>query len=309
MPDVVCVAPSMGTMTQTMLEKEGVRVPERDDGEEIFPDSVHLVFEYKPGIIPLIEGAMARDNRFIASPKKKGENTILQKRTLDRILPAISPCTRAFLSGYQYLTGEDEFIRAAGQIRAFKENNPDLRVHVECVSVTDTGVLLGIVQHILPAADSAGMNESELVHLLNVASSVSRKPVETEKRSPVGLVQGLLELATKTGLARLHLHTFGYYILVMKKDRGVPEDSRTALLYAAKVVAAAAGGTGSRISPAGIAAIDQMEGMFGTQQSPGVFLHENYFVILIPTLIAESIQKTVGLGDIISSTALVADRF
>jgi len=297
-PAVICLAPAMGTETRQMLEENSVRVP-HTPGNNTGHDAVHLVFEYKPGLVPLAEGAVPRDNRFIASPKKTAENTILPRDALRSVLPQVAGCTRAFLSGYQYLQDEREFLLAAGQIRSIRNRNPAMRVHIECVSVTDTSALTGLVRHILPVADSAGMNEHELSLLLG----------HEPEKTPDGLVQGLLELAEKTGLCRIHLHTFGYYLLIIRKDRALPDASRAALLYAARVVAEAAGGTGTRISPAGIGAARQVAEVFGDGIEQGMGSAGDYRILAIPTLIASEITKTAGLGDILSSTAFVADRF
>jgi ADP-dependent phosphofructokinase/glucokinase len=298
-PEVYCLAPAMGAKAAEMLIKNGVRVPGYIPGAKARRDDIHLIFEYKPGLVPLAGGARPRDNRFIASPKKTAENTIIPESSFPTILPDVSSCTRSFLSGYQYLGSKKEFIRAAAQIHALKTCNPEMRVHIECVSVTDAAVLAGLVHHILPAADSAGMNEHELGLLLG----------RTEPTSPSGLVQGILELVHNTGLARIHLHTFGYYLLVIRKDRAVPEASRAALLYAARVVADAARGTGTSISAEGITAIEKIREIYGPGPEPGIFISGDYVIIAVPTLIASGITKTAGLGDILSSTAFVADRF
>jgi len=298
-PDVFCLAPELGPEGLQMLANQGVRVPDEISGAGSGSDTIHLVFEYKPGLVPLAEGALPRDNRFIASPKKTAENTLIPQNSLAAILPQITSCTRAFLSGYQYLQDEGEFARAADQIQVLKKCNPLMRVHIECVSVTDASVLAGLVRHILPVADSCGMNEYELSLLLGSAGRIS----------PAGLVKGVLELAKKTGLIRVHLHTFGYYLLIIHKDRFAPEDSRTALLYAARVVAKVAGGTTTHLSPAGIDAVKQIVGVFQKGPVPGSFTAGDYFILAVPTLIAHDIKKTAGLGDILSSTAFVAERF
>jgi ADP-dependent phosphofructokinase/glucokinase len=308
-PVVICTAPSLGGKTREILTKSGVQVLGDSAPGQAALDSIHLVFEYKPGLVPLAGGALTRDNRFIASPGKSSGNTLLSEKSLADVLCGISSCTRAFLSGYQYLQGEGEFYHAARQIRAIKANNPAMKVHIECVSVTEARVIAGIVHHILPSADSAGMNEHELSLMLNDIRGVSGAGGTMDTRTAPGLVHGMVALAKETGLARVHLHTFGFYLLVIKKDCGSPEKSRAALLYAAQVVATAAGGTGTRISPAGLAAVGQIRQVFGKEQAHGIFLHEGYYLIIIPTLIAENISKTSGLGDILSSTAFVADPF
>ncbi|NMB80163.1 MAG: hypothetical protein GYA23_13825, partial [Methanomicrobiales archaeon] len=41
----------------------------------------------------------------------------------------------------------------------------------------------------------------------------------------------------------------------------------------------------------------------------GIFTAGNYNLVAVPTLIARDITRTVGLGDILSSTAFVYDPF
>jgi len=297
-PEVTCLAPVIGKEAEKILAQHGVRVPGRKSGARAEPDTVHLVFEYQPGIVPLAVGAQPRNNRFIASPKKRKNNTLMDEEALRLLLPELSSCTRAFLSGYQYLREDAEFIRAAGQIRALKTKNSRMRIHIECVSVTDAPVLRGLMHHILPAADSAGMNEHELSQMPGIGSS----------STPAGMVQCMLNLAKKTGLCRIHLHTFGYYLLVIRKDRAVPDISQAALLFASRVVAEAAEGTGIGISAQGIAAVREIAGSFAPGPAPGIFVAGDYLVLAVPTLIAQGIHRTVGLGDILSSTAFVAEH-
>jgi len=297
-PEVTCLAPEIGTEAEKILARQGIRVPGRKPGKTAKPDTIHLVFEYRPGMVPLAVGATPRNNRFIVSPKKTANSTLMDEESLRLFLPELSSCTRAFLSGYQYLRDEAEFARAARQIRALKSANNAMRVHIECVSATDAPILHGLMHHILPAADSVGMNEHELSQIPGIGSS----------SSPAGRVQCLLNLAKETGLSRIHLHTFGYYLLIIRKDRAVPALSQAALLCAARVVAEAAGGTGTGLSAQGIAAVREIAGSFAPGPSPGIFSAKDYHVLAVPTLIAQGIQRTVGLGDILSSTAFVADH-
>jgi ADP-dependent phosphofructokinase/glucokinase len=177
------------------------------------------------------------------------------------------------------------------------------------VSVTDDAVIGGFVRHILPAADSIGLNEHELLLLLH--HLCPQEPVYgiAQNLSPVQLVKGALLVSRKSGLRRLNLHTFGYYVLVLRKDCAHPDVSLNALLFASLTAAHAAQGSGTEISPVGIGALEQVEDAFGPQLSPGIFLTDTHTIIVIPTIIAHTITKSSGLGDIISSTAFVADQF
>lgn len=296
-PDVLCIAPVIGPESARLLTERGVRVA--GSGSSPPADTVHHIFEYAPGLVPLAQGAIPRNNRFIVSPAKTAQGTLLPEAALAGLLPRLKNGTRAFLSGYQYLHTGEEFLRAAAQMRAIRDAGRDIRVHVECVSVTDRQVNAGIVHHILPAADSAGMNENELSLLLG-------HPVAP---GPAGLADGVFELAEATGLARIHLHMYGCYLLAVREDRAVPDASRNALCYAARVTAEAACGTGMALSPQGMGAVDRLADVLGDGEAPGMWHTRGYILQAVPTIITTGIRKTTGLGDILSSTAFVADRF
>jgi ADP-dependent phosphofructokinase/glucokinase len=306
--EVICVAPELGPDAAGRLRKAGVCVylPVALQGSAC--DLPHLIFEYEPGLVPLREGIVPRSNRFIVSPVYPPASVLIPEGSLDLFLKRIASCTRAFLSGYQYLVSDEDFSQAAYQMNRIKNAGTGLRIHIECVTVTNPAVMQGFTRYILPVVDSIGLNEHEF-SLLAGLFEPGMQPDREGLKTPAGFIEGALAICRKTGLKRLHLHTFGYYVLVIRKPSVDPEVSRNALLYASVQVAAAAQGTSSRISPVGLAALDLVADRFGPAQSPGIFLVEEFFVIVVPTLIASGITKTSGLGDILSSTAFVADRF
>lgn len=294
-PEVFCAAPVLGRTAARHLISGGVRVPGGPTG----PDVVHTILEYPPGLVPLASGAVARNNRFIISPKKTAETVLLGETARAALNAPVRTCTRAFLSGYQYLTRETEFREAVRQVGMLRRENPAIRVHIECVSVTDPDINAGIVRHILPAADSAGMNENEISLLL-------RHPAEN---GPAGLAGAMFTLAEQTNLSRIHLHTFGFYLQLIRRGRADPDYSRHALLWAARTAASATGGSVMSVSPRGLATADELALSYGPESAPGIFVHGDYYLLAIPTLVVQDVRTTTGLGDIISSSAFVADRF
>jgi ADP-dependent phosphofructokinase/glucokinase len=127
--------------------------------------------------------------------------------------------------------------------------------------------------------------------------------------SPVACVRDAIALADATGVRRVHLHAFGYYILILKSELLNPEVSRNALLLAARVTADTAGGDEQNLSREGLLAYAAVRELFGPDENPGIFMDDERVVVLIPTYISQNIHRTTGLGDILSSTAFVADRF
>jgi len=309
-PSVVCAVPGAGPHTCDMLQDAGV-IPLTFESEarDRF-DTTHLIFEYPPNLVQVAEQVVPRSNRFIVSPVHDPSTVIIPEALQDTFIKQIASCRRAFLSGYQYLRKEHEFITAARQIQMIRSANPLMRTHVECVSVADRFVLAMMLYHIIPNTDSIGLNEYELGLLMHAlwgtdpVSAGSPLPL-----SPVACVREAIALADATGVRRIHLHTFGYYILILEPGTAQPEKSQHALFLAARETADAAGGDRQILSPDGLLAYDAVREAIGPDQTTGIFEVGDRVVILVPTYISQNINKTTGLGDMLSSTAFVADQF
>jgi ADP-dependent phosphofructokinase/glucokinase len=308
-PSVVCAVPGAGPHTCDMLQEAGVIPLIFESGAGDRFDTTHLIFEYPPNLVQVAEQVVPRSNRFIVSPVHDPSTVIIPEALQDTFLKQIASCRRAFLSGYQYLRKEHEFITAARQIKMIRSANPLMRTHVECVSVADQSVLAMMLRHIIPNTDSIGLNEYELGLLMHALRGTDPVSAGSPPLSPVTCVREAIALADTTGVRRIHLHTFGYYILILEPGTAQPELSRNALLFAAQVTANAAGGDSQILSPDGLLAYDAVREAIGPDQTPGIFEVGDRVVILVPTYISQNINKTTGLGDMLSSTAFVADQF
>ena len=306
---VTCAVPGAGPHTRTMLQDAGIIPLTFDPGTGDNPDIIHLIFEYSPGLVPVAGGVVPRSNRFIVSPAHDPSTVLIPGIREDSFLEQIATCRRAFLSGYQYLRTEQEFVTAARQLLRIRGVHPRMRTHVECVSGATPSVLSMMLDNILKNTDSIGLNEHELAMFIQALGAPDQRLSEVLPSSPVALVRDALALAHATGVPRLHLHTFGYYILVLKPGVGQPGLSRNALFVAARQTADAAGGSGQVLSREGLQAYSDIRTDFGPDESPGIFRIGDRIVVIIPTWISQNIKKTTGLGDILSSTAFVADPF
>ena len=309
-PSVTCAVPGAGPKTCGMLQDAGVIPLNFKTGSGERSDTTHLIFEYPPNLVQEVEQVVPRSNRFIVSPVHDPSTILIPEDLQDTFLKQIATCRRAFLSGYQYLRKEQEFITAARQIRMIRSVNPRMRTHVECVSVTEQPVLAMMLRHIIPNVDSIGLNEHELGLLMHALRGTEPVSSGSPPLSPVAYVREAITLADATGVHRIHLHTFGYYILILRPGtEPQPELSRNALLFAAQVTANAAKGDKQILSPDGLLAYAAVREAIGPDQTMGIFEVGDRVVILIPTYISQNINKTSGLGDILSSTAFVADPF
>lgn len=309
MAPVTCAVPAAGPLTRGMLQTAGIHPASFGPGTRERSDTVHLIFEYSPGLVPLAAGVVPRNNRLIVSPVHDPSTAIVPADGEDSFLEQVAACSRAFLSGYQYLRTEEEFTAAAAQLRKIRTVHPRMRTHVECVSGLQPEVLSLMLQHILPETDSIGLNEHELGLYARVLGGPDREPAAGPAASPVNLVRQAITLARATGAARIHVHTFGYYLAILRTGAILPAPSRDALLFSAREAAQAAGGAPVVLSPEGLRAYAGIDAAFGPGRAPGIFQAGDHFIVVVPTQIAQDVRKTTGLGDILSSTAFVADPF
>jgi ADP-dependent phosphofructokinase/glucokinase len=305
-PSVTCVVPAAGPQICALLKNADITLLTFESPAGYSSDSIHLVFEYSPDLVPLADGVVPRSNRFIVSPLHDPSTVIIPKDSVNSLQKQITACRRAFLSGYQYLRTQQDFVTAARQIRMIRNVHPLMRTHVECVSGANRNVMALMLEHVFPAADSIGLNERELGLFMQVLRSST--PTDAPC-SPVACVQDAVTLAGATGVSRIHLHTFGYYVLVLKSEHSDPVVSRNALLLAARVAADTAGPGEQVLSRDGLLAYASVRDAYGPDEMPGIFRIDGHGVIIVPTYISQNVQKTAGLGDILSSTAFVADIF
>ena len=308
-PSVTCAVPGAGPHTCALLKSAGVIPLTFGSGTGDYADSIHLIFEYPPDLVPVADGVVPRSNRFIVSPVHDSSTVIIPDASVRGFLEQIIACQRAFLSGYQYLDTEQEFVTAARQIRMIRSVHPLMRTHVECVSGADRRVMALMLRHILPNTDSIGLNERELGLFMQVLRATDPDSAAILPSSPVEYLRDAVALADATGVPRIHLHTFGYYILVLKSETPEPEVSRNALLLAARETADTAGLGDQVLSREGLLAYASVRNACGPEDSTGIFRRGEHVVVIVPTYISQNIRKTTGLGDILSSTAFVADRF
>ena len=102
----------------------------------------------------------------------------------------------------------------------------NIRVHFEMASFVDSSLLEDLSQHIIPYADSLGMNEQELpnLHSLLLKGEVS---VVSNSNPRIAVVLDQMRdvykfLSTDKGngnrpLTRIHVHTLAYQAILTKK--------------------------------------------------------------------------------------------
>lgn len=307
-PRVICASPRFNPEASRVLAHAGVIMPVTSTSPGMDQEPDHLVFEYGPGLVPPAPGIRPRHNRFIVSPAHSAASVILPEPLVKKLHDIAGSCTRGFFSGYQYLRTRRDFEKAANQLTELKDHNRSLHVHAEWVSVTDERISRLFARHILPHADSLGLNGQELLALLSHLRGNGECDLNEGTVSPSRLFDAALDLHRELGIRRIHIHTLGYYIVVLDRTEKNPVGSRTALLYASRKTAEAAQGNHISVSTPGLRAVGAAARKF-RGESPGIFSAGDCTILVIPTLVVRNVRKTAGLGDILSSTAFAAEIF
>ena len=284
---------------------------------------INRIFEFKKGF-KLGSTSSCRANRFILASRPKGTEPFFSKELEAHIPKMFQGVNRVILSGYQSEKACNlaHFRKEKMQIKKIKKANPKLMIHLEEAFISDKMLEKDIVEYIAKNVDSIGMNE---VEVRQIASCVLQKKVL--EKYPKNTLEGLYilgaEIAKKLKLLRVHIHYLGFYIAIVDKKYPVqPEKVRDALLFASLAAEARAkkGTLPARkdissqklsgISEKGIQEIKALkkslhlcEGFLTT----GICEMDGHFLIAVPTIISKHPKTTVGMGDVISSSAFAGE--
>lgn len=270
---------------------------------------IHYIFEYRMGT-SFASGRAGRSNRIIACPT----TPIKFQEGWEDILPDIAQNVDfAFIAGLNHMGDdyEDAFYKVVEHIRLLRLGNPRITIHLELTSTQDLMKLSKIFEIIIRKVDSVGLNEAELIDVMNC---LGHKP----DRGPLGQVEGMLSIMG-LGPKRVHLHTMHYYLC---KVRGSEKTTRDGLVFGALIGAAAAlrgciprprdltAAMKVPVSQQGINILKAFEQVWLKQETEELatqgFL-DGFGLVAIPTKIVVKPKGTVGLGDMISSASLAAE--
>lgn len=253
--------------------------------------------------------------RVIFSRKLKGFGPYFRKGVEENFPEIQDNVDRIILSGFHDAEGnvEAKLKKARDQIRKFEKP-----VHLEYVHQTDELATL-LSRHVMPAVDSIGLDESELRNLskaLELETKIGEEPSLGE------VFHSGKQIVDRFDLQRCHIHTIRFHATVAKKDYEIPgERIRDAMLYG-ELSAIQKCDTGKMPGKDDIKSFDMedkhlhdledfrhFQDFFDLDNfvEKGVAELEDHRVVAIPTIIHEDPARLVGMGDIISSGAFIAE--
>nr|CAD7601871.1 unnamed protein product [Timema genevievae] len=290
-------------------------------------DDIHLILEYKAGeqwgpyVAP-------RANRFIVH-NDANNPMITSLEKFDEALSRFNPNLLVvgglqMMDSYPFEEGVRE-ARLRKVTRQMKSQPPSAGVHFEMASFAEAEMLVELVRHIIPFADSLGMNEQELTNLHStlvygnisiVSDSIPRVAIVLDQmRQVFGLIREKSAMTSDSRqLTRLHVHTLAYQaIMTVKGSRW-----KNSMAAAAKAsLTANRHVCGSRevdIAKATLIMDESFSTSIGAgsrrvplnEEQPVSCWDEGEMEICVaPVLVCTEARQTAGGGDNISSAGLV----
>lgn len=303
------------------------------------PTKVNWIFEFRKG------DRLKFGKRKIVAPRA---NRIIVASRPDKYVPMfpsemephLHQLARSFdvffLAGFQSFRRNRGEMNFRGDLRRLiwqvnqLRGNKHGRFHLEYVAIHDPLLDKGVYPSILHLFDSLGINEVETVHFLKRLGDYCLADELKKNETPMNFYRGIRRIFHRFKLKRLHAHTLGYFLLLLRKDyvgRKSPEEFANSLLFASRVADARAfyGKAPAysdlkklfhlKISDAGINALKEMASELYSDPSKGRHfilngIHDagDHYLIMVPTAIVKP-KATVGLGDTISSVAFASEPF
>ncbi|HLC47514.1 MAG TPA: ADP-dependent glucokinase/phosphofructokinase [Candidatus Norongarragalinales archaeon] len=346
----VCYSPILSEAQSKLFSTRNLFFPVLENNRLVFkkpraaskdgdPTKVNWIFEFKKGDALRFGKRMLispRANRIIVASRPEKYRPLFPVEFEPHLHQLGHSFDVFFLAGFQSFQRNMDGIsfrhhlrRLIWQIKQLK-SNAHARFHLEYVAIHDPVLDKAIYPSILHLFDSFGINEVETVHFLKRMGDYHLADALERREAPMNYYRGIRHIFHKFKLKRLHAHTLGYFLLLLRKDyvgRKLPEEFVNSLLFASRVADARAfyGKAPAfadlqklshlKISDTGIKALKEMATeLYGNSDKVRHFvlngIHDagDHYLIMVPTAIVKP-KATVGLGDTISSVAFASEPF
>ncbi|ASJ11295.1 ADP-dependent glucokinase [Thermococcus sp. P6] len=322
---VVVHAPQISKLQGELFKDGPIYVPKVEGGKLTFvhprefagdeENCIHYIYEFPRGFRVLGFEA-PRENRFIGSADDYNPHLYIRPEFREHFEEIGEKVELGIISGLQALTREN-YREAIEEVKRHLEilSERNVPVHLEFAFTPDETVRKALVD-MLGSFHSVGLNEVELASVMDVMGerALSEKLLAEDPVDPIAVTEAMLKLAEKTGIRRIHFHTYGYYLALT--DYG-GEFVRDALLFASLAAAAKAKLGDVRsiedvvkamdvpVNPKARGVEEKLREEYGMEE--GTALVNNHHLSFVPTKIVTRPKSTVGIGDTISSSAFVGE--
>ncbi|HSQ41628.1 MAG TPA: ADP-dependent glucokinase/phosphofructokinase [Fibrobacteraceae bacterium] len=296
---------------------------------------IHWILEFDKGDVLELAGqsfTCPKSNRFIATWDPENFRLAIDP-AFDLLIQKSSGVETVLLAGYQMLShplldgtsGTDRVDASMRIVGTWRKAHPGLCVHFEFASTQDKTIRKYLLDHVAPWADSIGLNEQELIDVLDVAGETEMAAKLRADLHGASLLHALEWLYRRVQAKRIQLHFFGMYLTLQAKNHPTaPATTRNGMILAATIAAAKAG-TGSiekhenlmwahgrAVSDVSLQELQAIAGELGaagkTLLDTGIASMKDVDVIAVPTILIEKPITLVGMGDTISSLSLIGAK-
>lgn len=297
-------------------KKSLISPPEKIIGQK----KVNWIFEFSKG--DKLFNAVAKENgRFIAATRP--ENFRISKfyskfyNDVDiALISGIQNVKRIYKDGESCVT---QVNKAEDLIKSLEKKRKT--IHLELASTKDSMIRKLIIKKIIPYVNSIGLDDAELVDFLKSLDEKKISGMIEKTHSIECIFDGIVKMAEKTKVNKIHLHARGCYIAYCRHDYLSPKEIKKSLRFAA--IAAAAKATGEinsfndiyrglkvPLSEYGLSEIKRLEKALqkkGITMKDGIIELGGNFVVIVPNRTVEHAKHVVGLGDIISASIFLSE--
>lgn len=299
------------------------------------PTKINWIFEFKAGekLKVVSEFQAPRANRLIVSSEIH-YSPVFENVDLKQLAKHADV---AFLAGFQQLHKQKDLPQILktidSQVKELEKANKKLAVHWEFVSMDDKNAEKQVLLSLGKTVHSFGLNEVEIVDVLNLLGAKKEADRIEKAENAYTLYVGCKKILDTLEIQRVHLHSFGFQLLVLKNPYPIEVEKARDCLVVSSAVAALKALKGSAYvtkndlkthvlapSSTGFNQLRALEGGIDEQRvkrhssferrallESGIFDLKDHYVIIVPAPIVQP-KSTVGLGDIISSVALACER-
>ena len=283
-------------------------------------DEIHLILEYAQGEQWGTVAAKCANRIIFSHDVSNSELSTLEEfeKQLSQFRPDLVILSGShLLDRYEKQFYEKRVNQIAATLQTISENVP---IHLELASTANVKFCDLLTRVLLPLVDSVGLNEQELQFIAYSANAYQpRDGVSAFSAPEIGYLADLMHwmLTTYGGrLSRVHMHSLTYHMVAVASDKW--ENSVSSVAAGARVAGLQACNLSqfsdrdfSMLIPEIISFSVEDEYLrrspvvFNAQEPVLTWKRNQISFYFTPVLVCNQPIKTVGLGDAISSTALI----
>lgn len=289
---------------------------------------IHWIIEFDKDDSFIYQGKTfncPKSNRFIATYDPLNMKLVMNPYFVDYMNK--NKVSYLVLSGFHPLMKENKGLElidnAVDIIKKWKEQNPDMIIHLEIASTQDIDVRKAIIEKIAPLTHSAGLNERETIDLLQAMGEKELACEIEQKTSAENLFKAILLMKQKLKIARIQLHMFGLYLTIQDEYYPYSVEQNLKGMMTAAVVSSSKAFVGAlekyedisktlgySVSKTGLKELQNLALSLNKPEltETGTCVFENYKISAVPTILIDKPKTLVGMGDTISSVSLLAGR-